>query len=74
MPFMVKVLKPVLNWVCYIATLVGFICLFIKDHSAVIVAVSAFCLLLFIQLSGVPCSCPCDFLERLDLKRFFNCF
>jgi hypothetical protein len=43
---MYRLIKPVVNWVSYIATITGFICIFLKDTVATLVALGVFCLLL----------------------------
>jgi hypothetical protein len=41
-----KRLMPIINWIAYIATIAGFICIFLKDTVATLVALGVFCLLL----------------------------
>lgn len=41
-----RLIKPVIDWVAYIATIVGFICIFLSNTVATLVALGVFCLLL----------------------------
>jgi len=45
---MFKIFKPIIEWVCYIATIVGLICLFFEKSTAILIALSTFCLLLLV--------------------------
>ena len=43
---MLKVIKPIINWVCYIATITSFVCLFVKDTIAIVIAIAVFVIIL----------------------------
>jgi len=45
---MLRIIKPVINWTCYVVTIVSFLCLFVKDTTAVIIAVTVFVVLLLV--------------------------
>ena len=43
---MLKIIKPIVNWVCYIATITSFVCLFVRDSIAVVIAIAVFVIIL----------------------------
>ncbi len=45
---MSHLIKPVIDRIAYIASITGFICLFLKDTVATLVALAVFCLLLLV--------------------------